>query len=266
MIPTGPECIVRCTAVGPETAETDPTNKNYGIWQLAYEYFNKGLFNNQLPGCLITFQRQRNTYGFHAGSRFQTCDGNSKVDEIALNPSHFATFGPCEALSTLVHEMAHQRRWLLGNACHPGYHDKVWARMMIEVGLVPTDTGEPGGKATGRRVTHFIRPDGPFDRLCAELLGSGFVIPYVETDLAQQLDPTVNPDDPHAQESIELLKQKTEKLRKKKADSKTRYTCPGCDEPKHVWGKPGLHIICGECGARFEIDMVDEPPLGPAEL
>jgi ribosomal protein S27E len=115
-------------------------------------------------------------------------------------------------------------------------------------------------------MTHFIRADGPFDRLCSELLSSGFVIPYVEADLSQQFALTLNPNDPQARESIELQRQKAEKLRKKKAASKTRYTCPNCDPLIHVWGKPRLHIMCGECGARFERDKDDGTTLWPEEL
>jgi hypothetical protein len=139
--------------------------------------------------------------------------------------------------------------------------------MMIETGLVPASTGKKGGKATGRRMTHSIRADGPFDQLCSELLNSGFVIPYVETELSYQLAPTLNPDDPQARESIDLLKQKAERLRRKKVASKSRYTCPSCDDPPiHVWGKPELHIICGKCGAPFEMDNADEGLFSPEEL
>ncbi len=60
------------------------------------------------------------------------------------------------------------------------------------------------------------------------------------------------------QSIAQLRKQQTEELRKKKTASKSRYTCPGCDLPKHVWGKPGLHVICGECGGRFEADASDD--------
>ena len=32
---------------------------------------------------------------------------------------------------------------------------------------------------------------------------------------------------------------------RKKAASKTRYTCPGCGV--NAWGKGGLHLICADC-------------------
>jgi predicted SprT family Zn-dependent metalloprotease len=268
MMPTGPECIVRSTAEGPAAPAPNPTDKNYRVWLLAYEFFNNRLFDYRLPGCLLTFQRQRNVFGFHAHCRFEESGDHSKADEIALNPSHFAKMDAREVLSVLVHEMAHQYQWHFGKPGQAGYHNKAWARMMIEIGLVPTDTGEPGGKPTGRHMAHFIRADGPFDRLCSELLNSGFVIPYVETNFSQQIGPTSNPYDPRAQEAIELLKQKAEKQRQKKAASKTRFTCTGCEDPQHAWGKPSLDVICGKCHERFEADARDdswpEPPEGSA--
>jgi hypothetical protein len=226
-------------------AETNPTDLNYNVWRLAYDYFNERLFVKALPGCLITLQRRRNTYGFHAGSRFETPNKNIKTDEIALNPRHFAGRTPREVLSTLVHEMAHQQQWHFGKRKPRGYHDKEWARLMIDIGLVPSDTGKPGGKATGRRVSHFIREGGPFDRVCTELLNSGFRIPFVEADSIKQ----------------DGEGDKDEALRRKKADSKSRYTCPSCHPLIHVWGKPGLHIVCGACSACFEMDASDEQPI-----
>ena len=33
--------------------------------------------------------------------------------------------------------------------------------------------------------------------------------------------------------------------RKKKAASKTKYTCPGCEA--NAWAKPGINLVCGDC-------------------
>ncbi len=98
---------------------------------------------------------------------------------------------------------------------------------MHAVGLVPSDTGTPGGKITGQSVSHYIAGGGPFDRACADLLARGFAVPYVE-----------------------LWGDTTS--RKKKAASKTRYTCPACQA--NAWGKPGLSLICGDCEVAFEAE------------
>ena len=36
---------------------------------------------------------------------------------------------------------------------------------MIQVGLMPSDTGEAGGKRTGQSITHYIIPGGKFEQV-----------------------------------------------------------------------------------------------------
>ena len=114
------------------------------------------------------------------GSRFGTLDGEEITDEIALNPSHFRARTTEQNLSTLVHEMVHLWQHHFGKPSRTGYHNKEWAAMMKAVGLIPSDTGAPGGKETGQHVSHYIEADGAFDRACAELVELGFIMPYVE--------------------------------------------------------------------------------------
>jgi transcription elongation factor Elf1 len=44
-----------------------------------------------------------------------------------------------------------------------------------------------------------------------------------------------------------------EKTRKKKAASKTRYSCPECGT--NAWAKPAVHLVCGECDERMEEEI-----------
>jgi len=224
--------------------QTNPTDRNYRVWGGMYDLFNAGLFGNRLPGSLITFQRKRGAYGFYAWSLFKGQLDHPRVDEIALNPRAFAHRSARDVLATLVHEMAHQHQWHFGKPGRGNYHNKEWARLMIDIGLVPSDTGEPGGKATGRRVHHLVREGGPFDLVCTHLLNSGFTIPYIEERPEQQNEFT----------------RRGEELRAQKAASKSRYTCPDCFPTKHVWGKRALSIVCGECGAPFEPDDQKDRP------
>jgi hypothetical protein len=203
----------------------DPTQKNYSDWAPAYLHFSAWLFGNRLPGCLITFQRRRNAYGFNTGSRFADAGGQANTDEIALNPRHFADRPLREVLSTLVHEMAHQYVWHFGKRSRRGYHNKSWARLMTDIRLVPSDTGKKGGKATGRRVHHFIRADGAFE-------------PDAEVGSAGA--------------------RKAEELRRPKVASNTRYICPNCHPLKCMWAKPQFDALCGKYGAQFEANPTDE--------
>jgi hypothetical protein len=203
-----------------EVIPMSPTTSQYAAMNDAYAYFNERLFTGQLPDCLITLQRKGGTYGYFAGSRFGTADGQTVTDEIALNPTHFKHRTAPEVLSTLVHEMAHLWQHHFGKVSRSGYHNKEWAVKMREIGLIPSDTGQPGGKETGQRMTHFIEPGGKFAGHCEVLLSEGFTVPYVELW-----------DDA--------------KMTKSKAKNKTKFVCEGCGAA--AWGKPELKIICAEC-------------------
>jgi hypothetical protein len=91
---------------------------------------------------------------------------------------------------------------------------------MLEIGLIPSDTGQPCGKTTGQKMSHYIRDDGNFAKHCADLLGNGFVLPFFELwDEA--------------------------KAGKAKAKNKTKFVCDCCGAA--AWGKPELRIVCAEC-------------------
>lgn len=127
--------------------------------------------------------------------------------------------------------MVHLRQHHFGKVSRAGYHNKQWASMMREVGLIPSDTGQPGGKESGQKVSHYIEPGGAFESACAELMKLGFDALYVE-----------------------LWNEGEAAKRKKKAASKTRYSCPTCDA--NAWAKPGLNLVCGDCEERMQAEEV----------
>jgi len=198
---------------------TSPTSRTYNGLDGAYAFFNQRLFSGMLPDCLITLQRKAGAYGYFSGDRFATPDGSSLTDEIALNPVHFRRASEA-SLSTLVHEMVHLRQYHFGNPSRTGYHNKEWVSMMSEVGLIASDTGAPGGRQVGQKVSHYVETGGAFEVACAEFLSSGF-----ETLLVDCSSDDV--------------------IRGKKAASKTRYTCFGC--LAKAWAKPKTRLICGDC-------------------
>jgi predicted SprT family Zn-dependent metalloprotease len=207
----------------------NPTTQTYTSLTAAYEFFNRELFSAELPPCLITMQRHKGALGFFSGERFaNTSDPMEITDEIALNPVHFATRKPVEVLSTLVHEMVHLWQHHLGTRPRKGYHDKQWAGKMLAVGLIPTETGELGGKQTGQHVTHLIEESGRFAQAVEKLLKDQPAILY--HDRAGEDD----------------------EVRKKKAASKTKYTCPGCG--LNAWAKPDAPLVCGECQEPMEAE------------
>ena len=151
-----------------------PTPETYDELQRAYDFFNEKLFSNELPPCLITLQREKRTYGYCSFKRFVGRESGYTVDEIAMNPVYFSIRTIKATLSTLVHEMVHQWQFHFGEPGRRGYHNKQWAARMERVGLMPSDTGEPGGRKVGQSMTHYIIAGGPFDMACDELLTGHF--------------------------------------------------------------------------------------------
>ena len=171
---------------------------------------------------------------YFSGARFAATDNPQEVtDEIALNPAHFASRPTAGTLSTLVHEMAHLWQHHQGTPSRTGYHNKEWAAKMREIGLIPTDTGQPGGKDTGQKVTHFIEPGGRFEQACTAYLATGTAFLY--HDRAGEGEAAA---------------------RRKKAASKTKYTCPACG--MNAWAKPATRLICGDCSEELEAEQPEE--------
>ena len=77
-------------------------------------------------------------------------------------------------MSTLVHEMTHHWQNHAGTPSPSNPHNKEWADKMVSMGLQPSHTGLPGGRKTGRSMSDYILPDGPFLSACRELLSGGF--------------------------------------------------------------------------------------------
>lgn len=204
----------------------DPIPQSYGPLRRAFVLLNRRLFNNELPACLITLQRKRSALGYFAGRRFKSTAGAHITDEIALNPTHFSKRGAKNVLSTLAHELAHQWQQHFGKPSRAAYHNKEWAAKMCEIGLIPSDTGRPGGKQTGQRMTHYIKRGGPFDRAADELIAKGFVLAFVER-----------------------IPKNSNLVAVKKRLSKTTYHCPKCFAK--AWAKPGSDFSCRPCGERL---------------
>src|SRR6185437_10607826 len=135
---------------------TTPTSEAYNELQVAYDHFNKALFDGALPPCLITFQREKRMMGYFSPTRFARRRDSATTDEIALNPQHFDRRSDKETLSTLAHEMVHLWQHHNGKPGRRGYHNAEWGAKMESIGLMPSHTAAPGGKRVGERMSHYI--------------------------------------------------------------------------------------------------------------
>ncbi len=206
----------------PKGVKVNPTKEMYATLYAAYDHFNQTLFDGVLPACMLLVHRKRNAHGYYWKDQWRAKNGRlTQLPEIALNPE---TMGRDiqEVFATLVHEQAHAWDAIYGKV--PTYgHSTTWANKMEAVGLMPSTTGKPGGKRTGRAVTHYIIDDGLFTKECAKLLKKKNI------DILWFAEPAV-------------------KSARKKDMSKVKYSC----DCTNMWAKTGLlEVHCGQCGEYF---------------
>jgi len=223
------------------------TQGQYLSLQHAYDWFNKSLFDDQLPQVLITLQRSKVAYGYFWCNQYSNRDGSpERLDEIALNPEAMHGRSDERILSTLVHEMVHCWQQHFGHPSRGGYHNAQWASVMVAIGLTPSDTGEPGGKQVGQKVSHYIDEHGYFKTACTRWLARH------PKGIQWEVAPLMEGGDGDGDGDGDDGKSKT---RAQKRASKTKYTCPTCDT--NAWAKPGITLICGECGYCGDGDVRD---------
>jgi predicted SprT family Zn-dependent metalloprotease len=235
-----------------------PTEQAYEELQRAYDWFNQRLFEATLPQCLITLQRHKRTMGYFCHERFVDIQGQ-RTDEIAMNPEYFAVQSAEAVLSTLVHEMVHLWQQHFGKPGRGQYHNGEWAKRMLRVGLVPSHTGQPGGKQTGDQMDHYIEPDGAFSVCCSDLLATDFRISWYDRfpprilDLTQAHCLPVHGDGENANASLAAKGSvpaltglaSSMVVRATDGSNRTKYVCFECGA--QAWGKPRLKLICGDC-------------------
>ncbi len=247
--------------------QRNPTLDVYSELNQAYDFFNEKLFDGQLPKCLITFQREKQSLGYLATNRFTNREGES-LDELAMNPSYFGIRSIADTLSTLVHEQCHKWQTTYGKPSRAGYHNHEFANKMESIGLMASHNGAPGGKRVGQQMDHYIIKGGPFEIACEQLLSTQFSlswydryppVSHAKISIKDQLKPFIEslaklenelqlkpilPDikDPEIEEGDG----ETEATPKPVVNrsNRAKYRCPSCKA--QVWGKPDLLLKCGE--------------------
>ena len=197
---------------GPYDPAQAPTEAQYPAFSAAFEHFNCDLFAGVLPPAMLAFAKHPRSLGYYIPDRWHRPDDEKHVGEIALNPEHLAS-DERDVASTIVHEMVHLWQFAFGNPSRRGHHNAEWASRMDAIGLMPSHTGEPGGRRTGQRMTHYVIEGGAFARAYGKLV-KGSLLPFVAGSPVAK-----------------------GKLESKKPDaSKTKYTCASCG--LNAWAKP----------------------------
>jgi len=236
-----------------------PTLAIYAALQRAFDHFNASLFDASLPHCLITLRSSARNHGYMHARRF-ICINGATVDELGINPGYFAIQSVEETMATLVHEMAHHWQNHFGNPSKSISHNREWAEKMEKLGLMPSHTGLPGGKKTGRKMSDYIIPDGQFIRCCASLIQSDFVLPWFDAHVPipkQQAEHrrhelvdsgvAVTVSDSPAAQAISRGSplQISEPTPRPEKSDRRRYVCTSC----HIraWSAPDAQLQCGAC-------------------
>jgi hypothetical protein len=156
-----------------------------------------------------------------------------------LNPDGFTGRTDEWIVSILLHEMCHLWQHHFGTAKkrkNYGYHDKEWARKMVSLGLMPSNTGAVGGKVTGQKMSHYVLDGGAYQQAFAALATRGW-------KLNLQSAPHIGAN--------------------KKPPSKVKFTCLGCGS--NMWGKPDSQDICGDCNLWRKPEISDSADAASAE-
>ncbi|WP_417538295.1 SprT-like domain-containing protein [Marinomonas sp.] len=229
-----------------------PTSETYSGLEKAFDHFNLELFALMLPPCLITLQRQKRTSGYYSPRRFLDPKRDVVVDEIAINPHYFAASPLIEVLQTLTHEMVHQWQEHHGKPSAGTYHNREWAAKMREIGLMPSHTGEPGGRQTGQKMSDYPIDGGAFEKSAERLVSTGFTVHWLDVEgLREPVKEATALGAPAGAKHIPALPSASEAAKKIKV--KYQHICHG-DKPEkvNVWGRPNLALACGNCGELFQ--------------
>jgi len=204
-------------------------NSEYHNLDRAFSHFNDALFGGILPGALLTLHDHPRAKGYFRRKAFaHRAEAEAYTDEICLCPGTHAGRSDHDILSTLVHEMCHLHQFHFGTPPRRCYHDREWADKMIEIGLMPSDTGLPGGKQTGQSMTHYVIEGGAFDLACRELLATGWRLQWEQP--ARQVASAggakgAGGESPKA--------------------TRRKFACPQCGLTAQA--KPTAKLVCGAC-------------------
>ena len=217
------------------------TSEQYKYLQNLYKFYNSELFTEQLPEVLITLSKQNGASGLFQANKWK--DKNGKiVHEIAINPESIKERFDVDFHQTLVHEMVHLWQYEFGKPSRKGYHNKEWANKMIEIGLMPTNTGTPGGAIVGQNVTDYFIEDGKFVLAYKKLQENNYLPLEPINDHLYKKQVSENGTVVFTP-VIDDVDSKPNKSRR------IKYTCE-CGN--NTWGKPKLEMYCNTCNTLFK--------------
>ena len=237
------------------------TTQQFSTLDDLYAFYNVELFGAALPDCIINLSRRPRSRGFFAYNLWAAVYKNNSEDteyshEISINPDYMLR-PAIDWHSTFVHEMVHLWQFEFGKPARAYFHNREWVDKMESIGLIPSDTGKPGGKKIGQSIAHYIDPDGlyykVFNSLDEDALNTLRLryLPVISLESLKKSNYVItNPGDAGGDESTEgaEVTGTEEETKISKSGIRLKYTCP-CGN--NVWGKSGLLIHCLECDGNY---------------
>jgi len=237
------------------------TTRQFQTLDDLYAFYNVQLFGASLPECIVNLSRRPRSRGFFVPNLWVAVYEENHQDhshEISLNPDYLLR-PPIDWHSTFVHEMVHLWQHEFGKPARAYFHNREWVNKMEAIGLIPSDTGKPGGKQIGQSISHYIDPAGLFQKIFNSLDATdleALSLHYLPVASLEYHKETITgaDDDSQTQYSSSSGTEQTPDAdtppKKSKSGIRLKYTCP-CGN--NVWGRSGLLIHCLECDDNYTV-------------
>ena len=202
-----------------------PTLQTFQTAQAAFDFFNKRFWNNKLPPVMFLLHRKSSSAGYYREDSFRKINGQGTLPELSVSPCQLKEK---DVMQTILHEMCHHWQACFGDTGSRGYHNTEWATEMQRVELMPSTTGEPGGKTTGFKMSDYPIKGGAFNAAMRDWKKTRekfeWFSPPEPKKTRQAAEPTTAGE--------------------KSVASKTKFSCT-CG--LNAWAKPTAHLVCGDC-------------------
>lgn len=134
--------------------------------------------------------------------------------------------------------------------------------MMINVGLMPSTTGRPGGAKTGQNMSDYPLPGGKFIKACEQLIKdhsfsltwadrySAYALQKNDADIEElpewSMDMDAETVSVLAGDAVGLFEGDFAEINNVSSqNTKTAYQCPSCK--LRAWGGKSLRLMCMHC-------------------
>lgn len=156
-----------------------PVRQTENYFKKAYDYFNKMLHNNALPGVKFSFRPLPRSLSNFKSVKVRDCK-EGLHDQIIINSTMLLDADELKILAALDDAMISQAQVYFGTPGRGAYRNKERASISKEVGLFPSKTGQKGGKETGEYIGFYIIEDSPFHAAAKDFLSYGYKIEWEE--------------------------------------------------------------------------------------